>query len=251
MGYHDLYSRDKWYPTRRSRVGYHLAETVEIVISNGSIWDKCVILYQVSFPQLGVFHQPKVSFHLQIPYMSSLRYDELNNICEEGWTRTDSQLYTVLTSVFTYFIPLFVITICYSTIIIEVTTSRYKRQSTSFLSADRLQVIENRNLMKLVLVINLSFALCSLPYHVVWLLYEFTDIKYTYVNFSDIVTVSYLLFYLNSALNPINYNVFSTSFRSSSLDLYRKLGRQVPFTWCRQETISIPRVPSVLSANEV
>ena len=49
VGYHDLYSRDKWYPTRRSRVRISSWRDCINLISDNTIAYNCVILYQLSY----------------------------------------------------------------------------------------------------------------------------------------------------------------------------------------------------------
>ena len=161
---------------------------------------------------------------LIVPYISVLGYDDDIKMCTEDWSRAHSQLYTVLTSMFTYVLPVFTIASSYTRIVYETSDmSRTRRFSTALMTTNKLAIAEQRSILKLSVVISASFALCSLPYHVVWVLYEFTDVHKHFVYFVDLATLTYVLFYLNSALNPINYNIFSETFRRGSFELFREI----------------------------
>ena len=63
----------------------------------------------------------------------------------------------------------------------------------------------------LVIVVAL-FAVCWLPYHILFLYMDFGQPEMTYVLVSVILSTQWLI-YSNSACNPIAYAVFNTNYR--------------------------------------
>ena len=134
------------------------------------------------------------------------------------------RLFTVSTFIVQYIVPLSVVLLCYTFIIHDVA---FVRRS-SYVHTGTLA--ENRNLIKLILVITTTFALCVLPYHLVALLVEF-EVEFDYMD--DVSLGAYLLLYTNSALNPIMYNVCSSSFREEFTKAYKKFCRTLKWRGAR------------------
>ena len=180
------------------------------------------------------------SFLLAAPYMVSLKYNDEAKICYEVWSPSQSKVYTISTFVFTYILPLIVIASSYSRIVGEMTV-RNVSMAIVYMNKDILK--ETKSLIKLSLIITGTFSTCLLPYHIVWLLFEFTDLEKNFIYFPDTIISAYLLLYLNSAMNPVNYNVFSENFRDGFRELFRKIEiyfceRKKQFGNNRQLTIS-------------
>ena len=165
------------------------------------------------------------SFILALPYMLHLRFHEEDKQCYETWSAGTRQLYTVLTSVFTYVIPVVVITTAYAQIVDETTsiTTRKASVGATLVSANKDRRRENQKLIKLSMIISGTFTMCVLPYQVVWLLYEFSESFACFKYLSDTIMSTTLLLYLGSALNPITYNIFSESFRTAFWELLARL----------------------------
>ncbi|XP_060077674.1 trissin receptor-like [Ylistrum balloti] len=70
-----------------------------------------------------------------------------------------------------------------------------------------------RKVIRLLVTVVISFAVCVLPHHI-RLLLKYWQIR-TPGNGSILSLVSFLILYLNSALNPILYALFSANFRKS------------------------------------
>ena len=86
--------------------------------------------------------------------------------------------------------------------------------------ARRLPLRARRKVIRLLIAIVVSFAACMLPHHV-RLLYEmWAPISY-HPSFAQLLLppFSFLLFYLNSALNPILYAFLSDNFRNKLKEL--------------------------------
>ena len=89
-----------------------------------------------------------------------------------------------------------------------------------FHPASRNALRARRKVILLLIAIVLSFAACMLPHHV-RLLYEMWAPLNYHPSFAQLLLppISFLLFYLNSALNPILYAFLSDNFRNSLKDL--------------------------------
>ena len=71
---------------------------------------------------------------------------------------------------------------------------------------------ENKKLVRLLLAVTAMFATCVLPCHCIALWVEFgSGISSPYIE--DLSVGSFFILYVNSALDPILYNVFSSTFR--------------------------------------
>lgn len=71
---------------------------------------------------------------------------------------------------------------------------------------------ENKKLVKLLLAVTITFASCILPYHTVALWVEFgSGISFSHIE--DLSVVTFFVLYVNTALNPLLYNLFSSAFR--------------------------------------
>lgn len=78
-----------------------------------------------------------------------------------------------------------------------------------------------RKVIRLLIAVVVSFALCVLPYHVRVLWQTFSPDPPLGFWFRLIPPLTFVPYYLNSALNPILYAFLSDKFRSSFMDLAR------------------------------
>lgn len=167
-----------------------------------------------------------------VPYISVLEYKD--GSCGETWTASQKRIYTVAIFVFQFVLPMSVIAIAYCCIMYEFSfRKKYPSKSVSTTSAVSAAVppvpnkvrckqqSENRKVVKLLLIITVTFAVCLLPFHTLGLVGEFYSSTFAYYN--DIFLASYLLLYINSCLNPIIYNVFNERFRETFKELYKTL----------------------------
>ena len=112
-----------------------------------------------------------------------------------------------------------------------------KKQLTLPTQEERIQRKENNQVTKLVVIVTVTFAVCVLPYHVVGLLFEFTDDDVNQLPYiHDIFDVSYYVLFLNSAMNPIIYNVFSSNFRKAVF----RLRKNVCCVCVLRSTVEVP-----------
>lgn len=90
-------------------------------------------------------------------------------------------------------------------------------------------VRSRRRVIRLLVAVVISFAVCVLPHHIRILLHFWKVPMYDYERILS--PVSFLILYLNSALNPILYALFSANFRKSFKESIpcRRKRRHIPF----------------------
>ena len=97
-----------------------------------------------------------------------------------------------------------------------------------------------RKVIRLMISIVVSFALCMLPHHI-RLLYEMYAPLSTHPSFIQhlIPPLTFLLFYLNSALNPVLYAFLSENFRKSFKEIYspERTQRERTVTTAQRNTV--------------
>ena len=157
-----------------------------------------------------------MSFVLIVPLITILRYNSEHQFCYEEWKPSSCRLYTITIFLLGYALPLAIITVAYTFIVYEISLKE-KRGLMPYRDACRRK--EDRMLIKLSLVVTITFAVCILPNQLVLLFYEFGDLAQYKYNV-DVRIGSHLMIFLNSALNPIIYNVFSEAFRAEFWKLF-------------------------------
>lgn len=78
-----------------------------------------------------------------------------------------------------------------------------------------------RKVIRLLVAVVVSFAVCVLPYHVLILMKDWATSSTATSIFSLFPPVSYLILYLNSGLNPMLYALFSDNFRRSLAEAFK------------------------------
>ena len=98
--------------------------------------------------------------------------------------------------------------------------------------ASRNALRARRKVVRLLIAIVVSFTACMLPHHV-RLLYEMWAPLNYHPSFAQLLLppISFLLFYLNSALNPILYAFLSDNFRNSLKELLGCGRRKSAWNW--------------------
>ena len=156
-----------------------------------------------------------LSLALTLPQVIVLGYDEEGKICFEYWHVSKQRIYTMFIFVVVCALPLLIIAVAYVLIIISIMK---KPRKLSY--KDKRIRTENKKLVILSVIISMTFGICLLPNQIVWILYNYSDFdefKYS----MDITLGAELLLFLNSALNPIIYNVFCATFREEFRQLFR------------------------------
>lgn len=103
----------------------------------------------------------------------------------------------------------------------SLTSGHETRRQTPAVSAntDQTALSARRKVIRLLIAVVVSFAICVLPYHVRVLWQAFSQLH----NITDlhliITPLTFVLYYLNSGLNPLLYAFLSNKFRSSLSDV--------------------------------
>ncbi|XP_026561452.1 growth hormone secretagogue receptor type 1 [Pseudonaja textilis] len=125
----------------------------------------------------------------------------------------------VWTSSVFFFLPVFCLTVLYSLIVRKL----WKRKKKNIGRKTSIRDKYNRQTIKMLAVVVLAFVLCWLPFYLGRYLFsksfegESLDIAVIsqYCN-----VVSFVLFYLSAAINPILYNIMSKKYREAACRLF-------------------------------
>ena len=176
------------YPLRKQMSKVHATATII------AIWLLCVLL--------------------TVPYMLVLRLDAETRQCVEEWPGTRyRKIYTASLFVLQYLLPLTVITVAYLGIGLELRTSTVgKNTPTLHAVLDKAHRNEARKVVRMLIVVTLLFAICVLPNNVMWLWLDFGS-GGEYEHFWDVVAVTNIVLFANSAANPVAYTICHEKFR--------------------------------------
>lgn len=102
----------------------------------------------------------------------------------------------------------------------SLTSGREARRAATALtsSSDQTALSARRKVIRLLIAVVVSFAVCVLPYHVRVLWQAFSEPQLTDWQLV-IPPLTFVLYYLNSGLNPLLYALLSNNFRSSLSDV--------------------------------
>ena len=164
-----------------------------------------------------------LSFLLVSPLIIILRYSSEYEFCYEHWKPSLRRIYSMIIFLFGYGLPLAIITFAYTFIVYEISM---KEKRTLMPYRDACRSKENRKLIKLSFIVTVTFAVCILPNQLVFLFYEFGNLA-AYKYNVDLRLLSHVMLFLNSAVNPIIYNVFSERFRTGFKELITRAFRFV------------------------
>ena len=171
----------------------------------------------VALAKIQIFVIWILSLICVVPYATSLTVQD--GYCKETWTEKQNNIYTITVFILQFVLPLSIIAVTYIMIALELKSSERK----SSLPFGEVKVRENRKVLRMLLVVTVTFLVCLLPYHVVYLILLFAP-KNSLPHYYHIFTSSsYLLLYANGALNPLIYNMFNSSFREAFAELFRSV----------------------------
>ena len=103
----------------------------------------------------------------------------------------------------------------------SLTTANQARRQVSAVTAhtDQTALSARRKVIRLLIAVVVSFAVCVLPYHVRVLWQAFNQPQFVTDWHLIITPLAFVLYYLNSGLNPLLYAFLSKKFRESLSDL--------------------------------
>jgi hypothetical protein len=151
-----------------------------------------------------------ISSGLTVPYVTVLSLN--GTTCIEDWPddRDYQKSYTMCIFIFQYFLPLVVIGVAYIKIGVELRKCIGPRQTHAALC--RAQRDDARKVVRMLIIVTLLFALCVLPNNIMWIWLVFGNGD-SYEHFSDMVEVTNIVLFSNSATNPVAYTICHENFR--------------------------------------
>ena len=153
------------------------------------------------------------AFICVIPYIATLKYYKADGACYESWSELDSKRYTISVFGLQYALPLTIISATYIMIAWELR----KQVEPDPSPIQRIKIRENKKIVKMLLLLTITFAVCLLPFHLVFLIIQFVPTTLPYQDI--IISTSYLMLYANCVFNPFLYNRFNTRFRKAFKEL--------------------------------
>ncbi|XP_009896233.2 galanin receptor type 2 [Dryobates pubescens] len=149
-----------------------------------------------------------LSFIFSGPYLSYYQEFQLANltVCHPIWEVSQRKVMDTCTFVFSYIIPVLILSLTY------VRTIRYLWKSVDPLQEMSESKKAKRKVTRMIIIVAALFCLCWLPHHLIILCVWFGSFPLnpaTYV----LRILSHLLSYANSCLNPIVYALVSKHFR--------------------------------------
>ena len=162
-----------------------------------------------------------LSFVLVTPYMAALEtHEDISHnttTCKPTWSTTTNETYTMFNFLLQYAIPLLVMSVAYALVIRDVSYKQHSRER-SWSRQDVVVRRENKKVTKLLIVLTMTFVVCGLPFQIVGFTVDMFEHAHVH---HGLVVVCYMFLLLNSALNPILYNMFSSNFREAFHALVR------------------------------
>ncbi|XP_026123857.1 gonadotropin releasing hormone receptor 2 [Carassius auratus] len=167
-------------------------------------WTMSVVL---SIPQV----RDSVSFHVVVidcpkRFIQCTTYGSFSS----RWQET---LYNMLTFIFLFLLPLFIMISCYSRILFEIS----KKMTDDNLLSNKVQLRRSRNniprarmrTLKMTVVIVLSFMVCWTPYYMLGLWYWFCPAGLEETVSQSLSHILFIFGLLNACLDPIIYGLFT------------------------------------------
>lgn len=151
------------------------------------------------------------SVFLMAPYIVILDVGYINNTshCQEHWPEdVHAKAFTLSLFIVIFLLPLFAITANYVTISsklwkdiqrIRKAIGEVPNQGKKHLIKARAQ--RNMRIVKIFVLAVVVFALCMVPYHIMWIWHDYGSGS-NYKHFSTILVFCNILTYSNSAINP-------------------------------------------------
>uniref|UniRef100_A0A8C8RCX4 Growth hormone secretagogue receptor type 1 n=1 Tax=Pelusios castaneus TaxID=367368 RepID=A0A8C8RCX4_9SAUR len=143
------------------------------------------------------------------------------NECRATEYAIRSGLLTIMvwTSSVFFFLPVFCLTVLYSLIGRKIWRRKRKNMGPKTSSRDK----NNKQTVKMLAVVVFAFILCWLPFHVGRYLlsksFEAGSLEIAVIS-QYCTLISFVLFYLSAAINPILYNIMSKKYRAAAGRLF-------------------------------
>ncbi|XP_073693078.1 gonadotropin releasing hormone receptor 2 [Garra rufa] len=164
-------------------------------------WSMSVVL---SVPQVFVFHVVVIDSPKR--FIQCTTYGSFSS----RWQET---LYNMLTFTFLFLLPLFIMISCYTRILFEIS----KKMTEDSLLSNKVQLRRSKNnipkarmrMLKMTVVIVLSFMVCWTPYYMLGLWYWFCPAGLEETVSQSLSHILFIFGLLNACLDPIIYGLFT------------------------------------------
>ncbi|XP_072120715.1 RYamide receptor-like [Mobula birostris] len=216
----------------KSRMGRSRSKILIAVIwmVSFSIASVQLLVSRTNFPEsvLLCWGSP-LEYGEQAKYLSVESESEM--IClETGWpSNTYRKIYTLFLLLFTYMLPLFILTVTYWNVGLRL----WGRRQPGNMDRNReaQQVKSKRKVIKMLFIIVAVFALCWLPFHIFSVTYEFNPavLPNDPMEITALYFFSHYLAMSHSFWNPLIYGFYNDNFRA---DLQRLCIRFNPSRCC-------------------
>ncbi|XP_010216350.1 PREDICTED: galanin receptor type 2 [Tinamus guttatus] len=142
------------------------------------------------------------------PYLSYYQQFEVANltVCHPIWEISRRKVMDICTFVFSYVIPVLILSLTY------MRTIRYLWRSVDPLQDMSESKKAKRKVTRMIIIVAVLFCLCWLPHHLVILCVWFGYFPLNHVTYA-LRILSHLISYANSCVNPIVYALVSKHFR--------------------------------------
>ncbi|XP_072329796.1 growth hormone secretagogue receptor type 1-like [Scyliorhinus torazame] len=187
----------------------------KVVITKGRVKGLIFSLWSVAFVSAG-----PIFVLVGVEHMNGTD-PLLTNECKATEYAVKSGLLNIMvwvSSIF-FFLPVFCLSILYSLIGRKLWQRKKESLRPSISSRER----NNKQTVKMLAVVVFAFVLCWLPFHVGrYLFTKSSEIgSFEMLQISQYCSlVSFVLFYLSAAINPILYNIMSKKYRVAALKLF-------------------------------
>jgi hypothetical protein len=169
-----------------------------------------------------------VIFNAPLLYAMKLHEDGDMRFCYENWEpyfddEKASKDYTIVLFLFLYAIPLVLVTFFYSTLLRELWRGKHLHHNKT------VACNENKAVLKMIVTVIVTFAICWLPVHVTVFVVLFTkDRLIQMCGLSPVIIfIGWFMGHMNSAVNPIIYLIYNENFRSEFFKMFQQIGRVV------------------------
>ncbi|XP_031562962.1 neuropeptide FF receptor 2-like [Actinia tenebrosa] len=169
-----------------------------------------------------------VIFNAPLLYAMKLHEDGEVRLCYEDWEPhfdddRASKDYTIVLFVFLYAIPLVLVIVFYSALLRELWRGKHLHHNKT------VACKENQAVLRMIVTVIVTFAVCWLPVHVTVFIALFTDdqlIKRCGLS-PILVFIGWFMGHVNSALNPIIYFIYNENFRNEFFKLLQGVMRAI------------------------
>lgn len=146
--------------------------------------------------------------------------------CVEDWApafdpKRSPAIFTIVSFIFLYALPLLFISVLYSIIIAKVWGRDIPGNATP--ANQRLLNKSKKNVLKMLVTVVLAFALCWFLMHLNLFLMDFSDVFYPCGIPIGLQTTGFLFAHANSAINCCIYVIFSQDFRRGFKEILKPL----------------------------